>query len=196
VDGDEAAGRLKNVGPFPVAYALDVIDQAMRAASYMHSRGVVHRNIKPGDLLIGRSGDQEMVKLADFGLAFFYQGSLAGRLTTSAQVLGTLGFMPPEQVLDSREATPLADQYALAATLYFLLTGTHVLDFPSNNYCEGLRMVLEEMRVPITKRRRDIPDRLAAIIHRGLELKPENRFPDVEAMRQALRFFRQVAVAP
>jgi serine/threonine-protein kinase len=191
VRGTDAAQLLKKRGPLPLELALGLMDQAMKGASYAHSHNIVHRDIKPANLLIALKDRKGVVKLADFGLARAYQGSQLGGLTTSAQVLGTLGFMPPEQVLDSREATPLTDQYALASTLYFLLTGQYVLDFPSNNYCEGLRMVLEEQRVPILKRRKDIPKPLAAVIQRGLELKPASRYPDVEALRQALRPFRK-----
>jgi serine/threonine-protein kinase len=190
VRGTDAAQLLKKKGELGVDVVLGLMDQAMRAATYAHSHSIVHRDIKPANLLIGMSGRKGVVKLADFGLARAYQGSQLGGLTTSAQVLGTLGFMPPEQVLDSRDATPQTDQYALASTLYFLLTGKYVLDFPSNNYCEGLRMVLEEKRVPILKRRKDLPKGIGPVIGRALELKPRDRYPDVESLRQALRPFR------
>jgi serine/threonine-protein kinase len=175
--------------------ALDLIDQAMRAAAHAHAHGIVHRNIQPATLLIGRQGAEDVVKLIGFGLARD-AGPYLGYIPTIRQIHFPIPFSSPEIISDERNTTPLSDQYALAATLYFLLTGACVLEFPNNNYVEGLRMALEGKRVPVSQRRPDLPAGLVAVIHRALELKPEKRYPDVESLRQALRPFRTEPVAP
>jgi serine/threonine-protein kinase len=109
-------------------------------------------------------------------------------LTMVGEFGGTLAFMAPEQISRFRQAQPSADQYATAATLYNLLTGQFLHDFPEGAH-ERLRMILEEEPVPIQARRPDVPPQLAAVIHRALAKEPEGRFPDVRALRKALREF-------
>jgi serine/threonine protein kinase len=101
---------------------------------------------------------------------------------------GTVAFMPPEQVTHFRRAKPPADQYSAAATLYNLLTGRYLFDFelaPGR----GVALVLQEKPVPIRQRRPELPEELAAIIHRALAKDPEGRFADVRAFRAALTPF-------
>jgi serine/threonine-protein kinase len=135
--------------------------------------------------MITREGKREMAKLVDFGLARVYQGSNLSGLTLKGQVGGTLAFMPPEQILQFREARPAVDQYAAAATLYNLLTGRFVFDLPSA-YHKALLVILQDAPVPVQERRPDIPDEVARIIHRGLERESSARFGSVGEMRRAL----------
>jgi hypothetical protein len=93
--------------------------------------------------------------------------------------------MAPEQITNFRESRPPVDQYAAAATLYHLLTGCHVHDFPADVQ-ERLRMILEEEPVPIQERRGDIPDRVADVIHIALAREAMDRFADVKSFRRAL----------
>ena len=134
--------------------------------------------------LIGR----DLVKVADFGLARIYQTSPLSGLSLTGQIAGTSGFMAPEQITNFREVKPPADQYALAATLYYLLTGKKIYDFPSG-FQRQVLMILQEEPVPIRTRRADIPDPLAAVIHRALVRDPAMRFPDASTMRTALSSF-------
>src|SRR5205807_2264093 len=83
---------------------------------HAHGKRFIHRDVKPANLLVAREDGREVVRLADFGLARVYQVSQLSGLTGTGQVGGTPGFMAPEQVTDYRNATPLADQYAAAAT--------------------------------------------------------------------------------
>src|SRR5262249_54014690 len=103
---------------------------------------------------------------------------------------GTIPFMPPEQILSFRKVQPPTDQYSAAATLYNLLTDKYTHDFP-HNAVEALSLILEEPPVPIRTRRPDIPAPLSEVIHRALARKPDDRFPDVAAMRAALAPFAQ-----
>jgi serine/threonine-protein kinase len=98
---------------------------------------------------------------------------------------GTPAFMPPEQVLDFRSVKPAADQYAAAATLYHLLTGQLLYDGVANAADLFLR-ILQKDPVPLRQRRPELPEALAAAVHRALARKPEERFPDVRALRAAL----------
>ena len=106
-------------------------------------------------------------------------------LSVTGQYGGTLPFMPPEQITSFRESRPHVDQYAAAATLYYLLTGCYIQDFP-RDVARRLVMVLEGDTIPLYSRRSDVPEGLAAAIHRALARDPDKRYPDVAAFRAAL----------
>jgi serine/threonine-protein kinase len=185
VDGTDAARLVKEEGPLPVRRAVGLAGQLLQALDYAHAKGFVHRDIKPANLLVTTDGGRDHVKLADFGLARVFQASRLSGLTAEGDVGGTPSFMPPEQVTNYREARPPVDQYAAAATLYHLLTGQHAHDL-SGPLPPRVRKLLEEDPVPIRSRRPDLPEGLAAVIHRAMARDPERRFPDVRALRRAL----------
>jgi serine/threonine-protein kinase len=106
---------------------------------------------------------------------------------------GTLPYMPPEQITHYRDASPAADQYSAAATLYRLLTGRHLFDFHKAPNHQRLKMILFDKPVPIQKRRPQIPTGLAATIHRALEKEPAARFPDVATFSEFLATFDDAA---
>jgi serine/threonine-protein kinase len=123
--------------------------------------------------------------VADFGLARLYQHSQLSGLTMSGDWGGTVAYMPPEQITNFREARPDADQYSTAATLYTLLTGKHLYDFPPR-IAEQLALILNDDPASIRSRRADVPSRLAHAIHQALAREPKDRFPNAGAMRNAL----------
>ena len=151
------------------------------ALEFAHGRGFVHRDIKPGNVLV--SAADGSVKLLDFGLARAYQASKLSGLTMTGQMAGTVAFMAPEQITNFREAKPPVDQYAAAATLYNLLTGHYAFDFPSDRI-KQLLMILEDDPIPIRRHRADVPDGLAAVIHRAMARDPATRFADAAEMRR------------
>jgi serine/threonine-protein kinase len=185
VRGTDAQALLRSGGPFTVERVVTVGCQLLDALEYAHGLGFVHRDIKPSNLLVTEEAGRELVRLTDFGLARVYQSSALSGLTLAGEVGGTVAFMAPEQITSFREAKPAADQYAAAATLYNLLTGCHIYDLPGR-YEQQLLMILNDEPVPLQKRRADVPQELAAVIHRALAREPEKRFPDVRLMRQAL----------
>ncbi len=185
VPGIDAGRILGRTGPLPVARAVGWVCQALEALAYAHGKGFVHRDLKPANLLVGEEGGRETVKLADFGLARVYQASKLSGLTMTKEIGGTVAFMPPEQIVNFREAKPPADQYGAAATLYNLLTGKYVYDLP-RSAMEALAIMLQEEPVRIENRRGDLPAGLADAIHRALAREPAERYADAEAMRQAL----------
>jgi hypothetical protein len=188
VNGTDADRLLAQGGPLPVGRAVRWICQVLLALEYAHARGFVHRDIKPANVLLADPGGGEVVKLADFGLARHYQESKLSGLTLTGTVGGTPAFLAPEQITNFREAKPPADQYGAAATLYNLLTGCYAYDFPSHPQ-ERLGLILRQPPVAIRRRRPELPDGLALVVHRALARDPAKRFADAGEMRRALLSF-------
>ncbi len=188
VAGSDAARFLKERGLLPIPLASRIILQGLQALEYAHARQFVHRDIKPANILLERSAHRLSVKLADFGLARIYQASRLSGLTLKNETGGTLEFMPPEQITNFRDVQPAADQFSAAATLYTLLTGYFIRDL-SGTLSARIDQVLNRDPVPIQKRRADLPENLAAVIHRALERRPQRRYPDVKHFHRALRPF-------
>jgi serine/threonine-protein kinase len=189
VRGTDAARLLRQQGTFTVGRAVNLVCQLLDALAYAHARRIVHRDIKPSNLLVTPDGQQELVKVADFGLARVYQSSNLSGLTMTGDIGGTVAYMPPEQITEYREARPAADQYSAAATLYNLLTGAYIYNLPGE-FQKQLLMILHDDPVPILSRRPDLPEGLAQVIHRALSRNPEDRWPDAAAMCEALLPYR------
>ena len=189
VRGEGANALVKgSADPLPIARGVRITLSLLSALRYAHAEGFVHRDIKPSNLLITSAGGGDAVKLADFGLARAYQASGMSGLTMTGEIGGTIAYMSPEQITDFRRAQPATDQYAAAATLYFLLTGRFVHDFPDDPG-KRLLMILDKAPVPIRERRGDVPEDLAAAIHRALARDPQARFKDVREFYAAIEPF-------
>jgi eukaryotic-like serine/threonine-protein kinase len=188
VQGKDAAKILQQRGPLPVRTAVRMMLPVLAALEYAHARRFVHRDIKPGNVLIAEGEGGKTVKLTDFGLARVYQESRLSGLSMQGDYGGTLAFIPPEQITAFRQVEPPADQYSAAATLYNLLTSKFIFD-----QCglDSFTKVLQEKPVPLLERRADIPGQLGDIIHKALEKNPSDRHPTIKAFRAALRPFAQ-----
>lgn len=173
-------------GRLPIGRAVDLVCQTLDALVHARQAGIVHRDVKPNNVLVTRKGRRDVVKLGDFGLARICHNSSLSGLTVDGDIRGTLGFLAPEHVRDLRGVGPQADQYGAAATLYYLLTGRYTYDFPEDDVQECLRIVLHDDARPIDELRPGIPEALAAVIHRAPDREPDERFPDAAAMRKAL----------
>ena len=190
VPGRDAAPLVRKESPLEIGRAVEIAAQMLDALAFAHDLGFVHRDVKPKNLLVTTEDGRDLVRLADFGLARLYHDSPMSGLTFNGEVAGTLGYMSPEQITRFRDSRPLADQYAAGATLYFLLTGRTIFDFPKSVE-QQLAMILRDADpVPIRARRPEIPDRLSAIVHRSLQPEPSDRFVDARAMLKALGPFR------
>jgi serine/threonine-protein kinase len=186
VAGSDAAQLLKqHQGPLPVPRAVGLICQLLQALDYAHAKGFVHRDIKPANMLVTQEVGRDIMKLSDFGLARIYQTSRMSGLTEDHEWGGTAPFLAPDQIQDLRATKPAADQYGTAASLYNLLTDRFVYDFPERLHAK-IMMILLDDPVPIRQRRPDLPEDLAAVIHRGLARDTEARFQNVRDMRRAL----------
>lgn len=149
----------------PINIVLSVIEQIAGALQYIASQGVVHRDVKPENILLMPNG---MAKLTDFGCAI----SLG---TSGDMVAGSLAYMSPEQL----EGLPLderADIYSLGATLYRLLTGKN--SFDADTEFDARIAVLNFPAIPIQTYRKELPTELVHVIHRALEKDANRRYPD------------------
>ena len=189
VSGTDASKLVKTQGPLSVGRATRIVVPVLDALAYAHAQGFVHRDLKPANILGIQNQGEDEVKVADFGLARAYQESPMSGLTMSDDVAGTPQYMPPEQVLHFRSVKPAGDQYAAAATLYFLLTARPPYE-PAATAQEFYKRILQEEPVPIEQRRPQLPRELTTIIHRALAREPDQRFADVAFLRQALEPFR------
>jgi eukaryotic-like serine/threonine-protein kinase len=173
-------------GRYPIKQACRLTCQMLKGLEQAHHLGFVHRDIKPENILIAQGPDGLAVKISDFGLAKSFRGVGLSGLTFSGEMRGTVPFMPPEQMLDFKTVTPLADLYATAATLYYILSCQYMYDEPSGGG-DLIRMLLEEAPIPIRNRRADVPPALGDVIAKCLARDPKDRYPDATSMRRALK---------
>jgi serine/threonine-protein kinase len=185
IEGDSAEALVKRDGPFAPERVMTLGCQLLDALAHAHEQGVVHRDVKPGNLLLTHVDGREVLKLADFGLARAYQASAMSGLTMTGTPGGTPGYMPPEQVLDFRNARPAADQYAAAATLYYLLTGQLIYE-KAESFTDLMMRVLIDDPLPLKQQGPPLPLGLSAVICRALTRETRRRFADVAEMREAL----------
>jgi formylglycine-generating enzyme required for sulfatase activity len=116
IDGENLDEHVRNNGPMPIAKALECIRQAARGLDHAHALGIIHRDVKPSNLLLDRRG---VVKVLDLGLVRFKEALGEG----AGLFMGTVGFVSPEQTLNPQDADERSDVYSLGCTLYYLLTG-------------------------------------------------------------------------
>jgi serine/threonine-protein kinase len=180
VDGESATDLIRRAGPLPTKRVIEIGLDILEALSHAHELGYVHRDVKPSNVLLTRSGE---AKLADFGLARAYQASVLSGLTASGSTGGTPEFMPPEQVLDFRSAQPAADLYATAATL-FALSECRPIYEPAPTPLGLLWRILTLEPIPL--RPPPMPGPFGEVLRTALSRDPANRYPDASAMRAAL----------
>jgi serine/threonine-protein kinase len=187
VDGRDLASEVTERGPLSIADAVDCIVQAGRGLAYAHHHGVVHRDVKPANLLRDAAG---VVKVADLGLARLTSeaSGVHSSLTQAGSILGTADYIAPEQALDSANIDHRVDIYSLGCTLYFLLTGRPL-------YSAGslMALLLKHREAPIpslAQARRDVPDELEVLYRRMAAKRPEDRFPTMGEAVDALDLLR------
>lgn len=179
IDGPSGAQILRERSHLPAEDAVHWIEQACRGLEHAHRHGVIHRDVKPGNLLQSR-GDGS-VKLADFGIAKA-GGEMSG-ITQVGAVLGTASYLAPEQAT-GKSADARSDLYALGVVAYQLLSGRLPYEAPS--LTELVRMQREELPPPLHHLDPTIPAALAGAVERALELAPEDRYASAGEMRKAM----------
>jgi len=201
VEGVSLNQLVERQGPLSVAQACEYIRQAALGLQHIHERGLAHRDIKPGNLLVSAGqGSQSagVVKIMDLGLARLMNPvhRAAGDVPTASGpvMMGTLDYMAPEQALDFRQADIRADIYSLGCTLYFLLTGQP--PFPEGTSAQKLLMHQMKEPVPLEQLRSDVPVGLSAMLRRMMAKQPADRMQAPAEVAWQLAPFSRETGAP
>ena len=184
VDGRSGAQILQKQGPVEPGVAAEVGVQACAGLDYAHRRGIIHRDVKPGNLMIvgGPLGGGEMiVKLTDFGIARAIEQT---RITQVGSVVGTAAYLAPEQVR-GEEATPATDVYALGVVLYQFLTGR--LPYEGSSLAELAVRQQNERPLPPSTYNNEVPETLGGAVLRALEGDPSRRYASADELAAGLR---------
>jgi serine/threonine-protein kinase len=179
IRGKSGAELLREQGNLPLDEALAIVEEACRGLEHAHRHGVVHRDVKPGNLL---RSDEGVVKLADFGIA--KAGDAVSRITQVGSVLGTAAYLSPEQAA-GEEAGPRSDIYSLGVVAYQLIAGR--LPYEAQSLTELALKQQREDPPALDVLDRSVPHGVAQAVARALELEPERRPETAEAFRDELR---------
>lgn len=158
--------------------------QALEGMAYAHSRDLVHRDIKPHNILLKGSGKNCIAKVSDFGLAKNFQKAGFSGQTFTGEYAGTPVFMPREQIVSFKYVKPVTDVWSLGATFYAILTGQVPRDIPEGK--DPIDVILHGNIIPIRKRDSGIPKGVAEVIDRALSDNITERYQNAGEMRKAL----------
>jgi serine/threonine protein kinase len=184
VEGRSGAQILQRQGPLDFETAAEAGAQACAGLDYAHRRGIIHRDVKPGNLMIvgGPVGASEMVvKLTDFGIARAIEQT---RITQVGSVVGTAAYLAPEQVR-GEEATPATDVYALGVVIYQFLTGR--LPYEGSSLAELAVRQQNERPLPPSAYNDEVPEALGAAVLRALEGDPARRYASADELAGGLQ---------
>jgi serine/threonine protein kinase len=178
VPGSSCAELLRDRGHLDVEQAVDIVSQACRGLDYAHRNGVVHRDVKPGNLLVSDAG---VVKLADFGIA---RATDQSSITQVGSVLGTAAYLSPEQAR-GEEAGPRADLYSLGVVTYQLLSGR--LPYEATSLSELALKQQRELPIPLDELNPQVPPQLAQAVVMAVAIDQEARPRDAMVLAEGLR---------
>ncbi len=185
VEGLDLAKMIKAKGPLPVAHACLFVHQAALGLQHAHEEGLVHRDMKPGNLMLSRKGARATVKVLDFGLAkASSEEGLEGALTSQGQALGTPDYIAPEQIMNAPGADIRADIYSLGGTLFHLLTGRP--PFQAKTLYDIYQAHISRDADPLNLIRPEVPAELAALVAKMMAKDPNRRFQTPMEVAEAL----------
>jgi len=185
VAGQDVHSLLNRAGPLPAARAAGLVAQVASALDAAHACGLVHRDVKPANMLLGglaEDGSEDHVYLSDFGISKTSQATT--NLTLTGQVLGTLNYLAPEQI-EGRTVDGRADAYSLACAAFEMLAGA-----PPFRRDQSLAVMWAQLSAPpppLTSARPDLPAAVDQVMFRGLAKAPEERYPSCRAFAAALQ---------
>ena len=192
VDGIALDALIKKQNSLPCPVAMLLMQDACYALKYAHSKGIVHRDIKPGNILLSKRGE---IKLADFGIASDHStgaggaGSTGNDHTQTGVALGTPAYMPPEQFEDSARVDHRADIYALGIMLYEMVTGTK--PYPGTLSLETLAVIKKGKYISPRKIDKTVPKEICRLIHKMIRPKAKARYQSIDAvLRQVKKYLR------
>ena len=191
VDGESLGVRIKRRGRLSVDEARRVMKEVADALSAAHQQGVIHRDVKPDNILL--DGTRGRVMVTDFGIAKALTAE-GGTLTEAGVAIGTPAFMSPEQAAGDREIDGRSDLYSLGVVAYQMITGE--LPFQAPSVPALLMKQITERPTPIDRKRPETPLELSQIVMRCLEKDPEDRWPTADALRRALETNTYTAPPP
>jgi serine/threonine protein kinase len=192
VDGCNLQEIVKATGPLSVLRACHYIRQSALALQHAHENAMVHRDIKPGNILVDRTG---VVKVLDMGLALlFHEGEDDLTKKHDDGTIGTADYLSPEQAMDSHDVDIRTDIYSLGVTFYFLLAGRA----PYEGMPMAQKLLSHQMKAPkpIAEYRRDVPAGVLAILDKMMAKKADERYATPGDVADALEPFTQVEIAP
>jgi len=182
VDGSDLNSLVRKKGPLPYELAADYTIQAAKGLHHAHEKGLIHRDVKPANLLVNREG---VIKVLDLGLALYADESLASvTMEHNDKVLGTADYLAPEQALNSHNIDHRADIYGLGCSLYFLLTG-HA-PFPTGSIAQRIAKHQSAMPEDIRKDRSDCPGELDGICVKMMQKDRRFRYADCNQVAEIL----------
>ena len=196
VEGQDLAAVVKTNGPLPVPHACFYVQQAAQGLQHALEKKMVHRDIKPQNLILAREGRKHLVKILDFGLAkVVSEKADETGLTGEGNMLGTPDYMAPEQTRDAASADIRADIYSLGCTLYFLLTGQR--PFKGKNLFEIMQAHQSREAMALNVARPEVPADLAAVVRKMMAKDRGQRYQTPLQVVQALGpFVKQPAQQP
>jgi eukaryotic-like serine/threonine-protein kinase len=181
VDGETVEDMIERDGKIPLPEAIEIMFQIARALQYLHSKGIVHRDVKPGNVMVTRGG---VAKLGDFG---FVKSSLDSVLSTEGEVLGTPDYISPEAAMGEKDLDFRSDLYSLGATLYHVLSGRPPFGGSGSSVMEAH---IKESAPPLRSLRPDLPEQAVQLVQRLMEKDRNKRhcsfaelFEDLEMLR-------------
>jgi serine/threonine protein kinase len=167
-----------------VRISVGVIRRVLEGLQFAHTQNIVHRDIKPSNILTSHVSGKLKTRVSDFGLAKnFVESGLSG-ITGDDELRGTLPYMPPEQIINARDARPVCDVYSAGATLYTFLSGQ--TPFTASTGPQLMQRILEDPHVPILEHCPTLPLKVAQAIERAISRDPMCRFQSADEFRRAL----------
>ena len=181
LDGPTLEELVRRAGPLPPGRVVYLLRQLCGALAEAHAAGLVHRDLKPGNVIVATLGGQrDVAKLLDFGLVQDLSADAEGRLTRTGTVLGTPDYMSPEQAAGESAVDAHSDVYGLGAVAFFALTGRP--PFQGKTFGQLLAAHRSEPPPSLTDLRPDVPADLSAVVARCLAKNPAARYPSAAAV--------------